>query len=230
MSPAGFGGPRGGPFCVLTRRSFLVAGGLTLAGHLLPAGLRRRWEARDAIALPRANVAPPVDSAESEADKHEPVAEIAMRSAEGGRRVWFEPVAVRLPPGGLVRWVLAEGVHTATAFHPDLGELPRGIPEGARPFDSGYLMEAGATFEARLKVEGVYDYFCRPHLAAGMVGRILVAAPDTDPETLAPRGDWERADAASLGLPAGAVEALRALPSVAEIVRLGGIGGSDAGP
>lgn len=178
--------------------------------------------------MPRATVAPPVGSAESDTDKTEPAAEIAMRSAEGGRRVWFDPVAVRLPPGGLVRWVLAEGVHTATAFPPELGELPRGIPEGARPFDSGYLIEPGATFEARLEVEGVYDYFCRPHLAAGMVGRILVAAPDTDLEALAPPADWERADAGALGLPAGAVEAPRALPSVAEIVRLGGIGGSDA--
>ncbi len=27
----------------------------------------------------------------------------------------------------------------------------------------------------RLSVEGIYDYFCKPHEFAGMVGRIVVA-------------------------------------------------------
>jgi hypothetical protein len=32
----------------------------------------------------------------------------------------------------------------------------------------------GAAFDVTLTVPGVYDYFCLPHEAAGMVGRIVV--------------------------------------------------------
>lgn len=56
------------------------------------------------------------------------------------------------------------------------GDLPRRIPEGARPRDSGCLTDPGTIFEVTLEAEGVYDYFCRPHEAAGMVGRIVVAS------------------------------------------------------
>ena len=42
---------------------------------------------------------------------------------------------------------------------------------------SGYLVEPGDRFEVTLTVPGVYDYFCTPHEAAGMVGRIIVGQP-----------------------------------------------------
>jgi plastocyanin len=101
-----------------------------------------------------------------------------MRAAGGGARVWFDPVGLHVPPGTTVRWVRVEGVHTTTAYHPSNGDLPRRIPGGARPWDSGYLTEPGATFEVTLEAEGVYDYFCRPHEAAGMAGRIVVSGED----------------------------------------------------
>lgn len=141
-----------------------------------------------------------------------------MRSAGGGRRVWFEPAAVRVVPGGSVRWILKEDVHTATAFHSDLAEVPLGIPPGAEPFDSGYLVEPGARFQLTLQAEGVYDYFCRPHLAAGMVGRILVAGPERDPEEVPGAVDWGSASPEETGLSPQALDALRRLPSVAELV------------
>ena len=50
------------------------------------------------------------------------------------------------------------------------------IPEAAKPWDSGYLLP-GHSFATTLTVEGVYDYFCRPHEMAGMVGRIVVGRP-----------------------------------------------------
>lgn len=136
---------------MLTRRELVVASGLALAGRLLPSP---RWA--------RGGTPPPAD--------------IAMRAAEGGARVWFDPVGLLVRPGTTVRWVLVEGVHTTTAYHPANGDLPRRIPEGARPWASGYLTDPGATFEVVLEVEGVYDFFCRPHEAAGMVGRIVVAS------------------------------------------------------
>ena len=45
-----------------------------------------------------------------------------------------------------------------------------------RPWDSKYLLP-GKVFEIELTVEGVYDYFCTPHEAAGMVGRLIVGKP-----------------------------------------------------
>lgn len=101
------------------------------------------------------------------------VAEIGMRSDPAGARVWFEPRGIAIRCGDVVRWTLREGVHSATSYHPD-NERPLRIPEDAAPWDSGILMEPGATFEVVLDTEGVYDFFCRPHEAAGMVGRVVV--------------------------------------------------------
>ena len=38
-------------------------------------------------------------------------------------------------------------------------------------------MNPGSHFEVTLTIPGVYDYFCMPHEAAGMVGRIVVGRP-----------------------------------------------------
>jgi len=131
-----------------TRRALLQAGGLLLAG----------------IALPRATRAAGV-------------VEIRMRSDPQGATVWFDPIGLWLPPGQTVRWVVAANVHTTTAYHPKNANHSLRIPEGATPWDSGYLVQPGAHFEVTLTVEGVYDYFCLPHEAAGMVGRIVVGQP-----------------------------------------------------
>ena len=80
-------------------------------------------------------------------------------------------------PGQTVRWIVAENVHTTTAYHPRNEGHPLRIPEGAEPWDSGFLVRPGDRFDLTLTVEGVYDYFCTPHEAAGMVGRIVVGRP-----------------------------------------------------
>src|SRR5688572_9165897 len=102
-----------------------------------------------------------------------------MRSDSLGARVWFDPIGRLVTPGTTVRWALVDGVHSTTAYHPANGR-PLRIPEGARPWDSGILKEPGAGFEVRLTVPGVYDFFCLPHEAAGMVGRIVVGTPASD--------------------------------------------------
>lgn len=171
----------------------MAAGGLTLAGRLLPSFPEAKREDRRVV-------------------------EIAMRASADGARVWFDPVGLLVRPGTTVRWVLVEGVHTTTAYHPANGDLPRRIPEGARPWDSGYLVEAGASFEARLAIPGVYDFFCRPHEAAGMVGRVVVAAAGAEGPERAPRPGPSRGGYGDEGLPRAAVEAF---PAVAEIRRRG---------
>lgn len=106
--------------------------------------------------------------------------EILVRSTGDGARVFFDPVGLRLPAGARVRWRVLAGVHTVTACHPDTGPWPRRIPANARPWDSGYLMP-GETFELHLAADGVYDYLCLPHEAAGMVGRLVVGDVEADP-------------------------------------------------
>ncbi len=98
-----------------------------------------------------------------------------MVSDPSGAWVSFDPVGLLVPAGTTIRWVVRANVHTTTAYHPRNGHHPLRIPEVAAPWDSGYLVNPGSHFEVTLSVPGVYDYFCLPHEAAGMVGRIVVA-------------------------------------------------------
>jgi plastocyanin len=132
----------------MRRRAFLVAGGLALAGLAGPPRLR----AARAV-------------------------EIRMRATPRGEQVWFDPIGVHIEPGDTVRWILEHDVHTTTAYHPANDGHSLRIPEGARPWNSGFVVQKGARFEVTLTVEGVYDYYCLPHEEAGMVGRIVVGKP-----------------------------------------------------
>ena len=133
---------------MLTRRRFFAAGGLTLAG-LAVARLARGAR----------------------------VAEIHIKSDVEGSDVWFDPVGVWVEPGQTVRWIVDANVHTTTAYHPKNDGHSLRIPEGATPWDSGFLVNPGDRYDVTLTVPGVYDYFCQPHEAAGMVGRIVVGKP-----------------------------------------------------
>jgi len=143
----------------------------------------------------------------TEGGRDRSVVKVRMKSASGGADVWFEPVGLRVEPGETVRWTVDRGVHTSTACHPENGEYPLRIPEGADAWDSGYLTGAGDACEHTFRREGVYDYLCRPHEAAGMVGRIVVAREDRTSHLelpgwnggarereLAPRGDHDAVD------------------------------------
>lgn len=138
-----------------SRREFLKAGGLVLAG----AGIAPLFGAR-LFSLPAAKL-------------------IEMRSDALGSRVWFDPVGLYVEPGTTVRWIARENVHTTTAYHPKNDHHSLRIPDSAAPWDSGFLVKPGATFDITLTVPGVYDYFCVPHEAAGMVGRIVVGNATT---------------------------------------------------
>jgi plastocyanin len=132
---------------MLTRRTLLRAGGLVCAGFV-------PRHARPAEVL-----------------------EIRMRSDPRGQEVWFDPIGVLIKPGQTVRWTVVENVHTTTAYHPKNAGHSLRIPEGAAPWDSGFLVNPGDHFDISLTREGVYDYYCLPHEEAGMVGRIIVGQP-----------------------------------------------------
>lgn len=141
-----------------TRRAVLRAGGLALAGLAAPVILRPA--------------------------RASGVVEIRLRSDALGTHVWFDPIGLLVDLGQTVRWVNESNVHTSTAYHPANAGHALRIPEAAEPWDSGYLVEPGGRFEVTLAVPGVYDYFCAPHEAAGMVGRIIVGEPGGGPGTL----------------------------------------------
>jgi plastocyanin len=131
-----------------SRRDFLKAGGMVLAGfELLPGILVRLPSAAEVI---------------------------EMRSDTAGSHVWFDPIGLYVEPGATVRWIVRENVHTTTAYHPRNDNHSLRIPERAVPWNSGYLVHPGDHFEVTLTLPGVYDYYCAPHEAAGMVGRIVV--------------------------------------------------------
>jgi len=191
-----------------TRREFLWAGGLALAG------LAAAW-ADPPLAGARLGRVPAGSAGR--------VVEIRMQSDALGSRVWFDPVGLRIAPGTTVRWVLEANVHSTTAYHPTNGSWASRIPPGADPWDSGMMTRPGQTFERRFDVPGVYDYFCIPHEMAGMVGRIVVLAEGASGTGLSEPGP------ASGPLRAPSDAALAALPSIESIVRNGSVRAPDPG-
>lgn len=105
----------------------------------------------------------------------------------------FEPDRLVLAPGDTVRWEVGNGVHNTVAFHPgdehaahhdgmgNSDEPPLRIPPEAKPWESEHLRTPGEAFEYIFTVEGVYNYFCHPHLEDGMVGVIVVGSPAPGP-------------------------------------------------
>jgi plastocyanin len=134
-------------------------------------------------------------------------------------RTYFDPAGVHIAAGDTVRWVQVSGFHSITAYHPKNDNHELRIPQAAQPWDSDILLaqspRADSTFELLFAVPGVYDYFCKPHELAGMVGRIVVDKPGDGPGTkpfgYAPDKHWKPVPEA----------ARKALPSIAEIVQKG---------
>lgn len=140
-------------------------------------------------------------------------AEIAMRGTADGGRVSFDPVGLRLEAGQRLRFVNEDSgnTHTATSYCPQIEGRPLRIPSRSEGWDSAYL-KPGQAFEITLEVPGVYDFYCRPHEHAGMVGRIVVGAPEDG-------GQWEQnGEVGDL-----APEILAAFPGVADILAMGRI-------
>lgn len=109
-----------------------------------------------------------------------------LMGGETSAVVEFIKDRVRIEAGDTITWELQSGGHTATAYHPDIHNVfPQRIPDGAVPFDSVQLFNKGDTFEHIFTVEGVYNYYCRPHEGQGMVG-IIVVGKAMDGPGLAP--------------------------------------------
>ena len=189
---------------MVTRRRFLEAGGLALAGLSAPGPVRGSL---GALLGPGGGRGPSRVSG----------VEIRMKSDALGSKVWFDPIGLWIQPGSTLRWVVEESVHSTTAYHPANASHSLRIPEDAEPWDSGILTRPGQAFEVTLTVPGVYDYFCLPHEAGGMVGRIVVGEPGDGPGTRP--FDWFADRPGSGGWRAVPAAARKAFPSVDGIVR-----------
>jgi plastocyanin len=145
--------------------------------------------------------------------------EVRAVMSKDGSQVYFDPVGLHIQPGDTVHWKQVNGYHSVTAYAPANADHELRIPIGTKPWNSGILLgeypAKGSTFEHTFTVPGVYDYFCEPHEAAGMVGRIVVGAPGDGPGTrpfgYAPERHWKPVPQA----------AQKAFPAVALIVKEG---------
>lgn len=105
--------------------------------------------------------------------------EVAMTTSDSGTH--FEPHVVRIEPGEAVTWVNESGSHSTTAYA-EANDKPDRIPSEADAWDSGTLSEEGDKYQHTFETEGVYDYYCRPHESAGMLGSVVVGDPHLDDE------------------------------------------------
>lgn len=120
-----------------------------------------------------------------------PTAEVRM-GPDGSNR--YDPEIVHVEVGGTVTWTNVVRNHSATAYAPE-HDYPRRIPADAAAWDTGVLVEEGASASHTFEVPGVYDYYCTPHEPLGMVATVVVGDPDpADRPGLKPPGDG-RSDA-----------------------------------
>lgn len=141
----------------------------------------------------------------------QPRIDIEMRGTARGEQVWFDPVAISVPPDSIIRFTNRDkgNSHTATSYHPTLFDRKRRIPANAVPWDSGFLLP-DEYFEVTLTVPGVYDYYCLPHEMAAMVGRIVVGTPND--------AGWENSSEYQSDV---SDQVKAALPLVKEIIAIG---------
>src|SRR5262245_50623207 len=86
----------------------------------------------------------------------------------------FEPRDITIAPGTTVTWVDVSDTHTTTS---DTGLWNSGERR----------LEVGESFSFTFQQPGVYDYYCRPHRNAGMVGRVIVSTAGKGMSDPAPR-------------------------------------------
>lgn len=90
--------------------------------------------------------------------------EVKMLSFAKGQPMIFDPAVLQIAPGDTVTFVPTQRGHQAVSHL---------VPEGAQAF-AGTLDEK---FSVTLDKEGIYVYYCPPHLMMNMSGLIQVGKP-----------------------------------------------------
>lgn len=139
-----------------TRRQVLGATGAALAGTALAgsAAAQSGTDLTDWFAE-TSNATGVVDG------RGEDTVTVTVGSGANGGDWGFDPAAVRVDPGTMVRWEWTGngGAHNVVATDD--------------AFESDLVQEAGHTFEWTPESEGVTTYYCGPHKAMGMRGAVV---------------------------------------------------------
>lgn len=128
--------------------------------------------------------APPASSAAAAAGTAQPVTgktwDVKMLGDANGYR--FDPATITIKRGDGVRWTVVSGLPHNVTFWPD--SLPAGastvlqanMPQTTAPLTGPMLITAGQTYAVSFAgvPAGTYPYYCTPHVALGMKGRIVV--------------------------------------------------------
>lgn len=87
----------------------------------------------------------------------------------------FEPMQTSIKVGDTVEWknTGSQLHHVTTDPSAALKKNDVSSPQGAKPFDSGFL-KPGESFSETFSVSGTYRYTCAVHEAKGMNGLIIV--------------------------------------------------------
>jgi plastocyanin len=105
--------------------------------------------------------------------------EVQMTMTDG--KYVFTPAELTVKPGDVVRYVNGQGGPHNVSFWQD--SIPSGaasavkISEEMGPLTSVMLVEQGKTIDVTIASgapAGEYKYYCQPHLAMGMVGKLTV--------------------------------------------------------
>lgn len=92
-----------------------------------------------------------------------------------GELLLYEPAAIEIRVGQTVEWKNSSAeVHTVTADPHQAGNARDvKLPQGAQPFDSGYL-NPGQAYRHTFQTPGTYRYVCTLHEIQHMIGRVIV--------------------------------------------------------
>ena len=94
----------------------------------------------------------------------------------------FDPVGLHVEPGDVVLFSAESPDHGVSAFHEAHGRQNR-VPDGVGPI-SAPLIPLGGYWLYKFRKRGVYDLYCPPHAAFGMVMRVVVSATSNNPPDL----------------------------------------------
>lgn len=91
----------------------------------------------------------------------------------------FDPEELTVEPGTTVRWTWKSDNHSI-----DVDSQPSGAEWTGTPGSDGDQYDAGYEYEHTFEVLGEYEYYCLPHVGAGMEGAVTVTdRPDESGNT-----------------------------------------------
>ncbi|WP_227377737.1 plastocyanin/azurin family copper-binding protein [Haladaptatus halobius] len=103
--------------------------------------------------------------------------DVTVKVGPGGNLI-FEPSELEVRPGTTVQWVWESDTHNVVVESQPTDASWDGSPgPKTKVYDTGYSLTH--TFD----VLGTYEYYCKPHLAAGMTGTVAVTKSPSETTT-----------------------------------------------